>query len=40
MIPEFQFDHCLYQLSSDNLANDPATQMSEIFMRCQDFLRL
>jgi len=25
MIPEFQFDHCLYQLSSENLANDPAT---------------
>ena len=40
MIPEFAFDHCLYQLSSENLANDPATQLSEIFMRCQDFLRL
>ena len=40
MIPEFPFDHCLYQLSSENLANDPSTQLSEIFMRCQDFLRL
>ena len=25
MIPEFQFDHCFYQMSPENLMNDPAT---------------
>ena len=40
MIPEFQFDHCFYSLNPENLLNDPATQMAEIYARCQDFLRL
>lgn len=40
MIPEFQFDHCFYQLTRENLVNDPATQMSEVYKRAADFLRL
>ena len=40
MIPEFQFDHCFYQFSYENLANDPATQLAEVFRRCAAFLRL
>ena len=40
MIPEFQFDHCFYSLSPENLANDPATQIGEIYKRCSEFLRL
>ena len=40
MIPEFQFDHVIYQLSEENLANDPATQVREIYKRCSEFLRL
>ena len=40
MIPEFQFDHCFYALNQENLLNDPATQMSEIYNRCSEFLRL
>lgn len=40
MIPEFSFDHCFYQLTPENLNNDPATQVGEIFTRCAEFLRL
>jgi len=40
MIPEFQFDHCFFQLSEENLVNDPATQIGEVYKRCADFLRL
>ena len=40
MIPEFTFDHCFYQLSAENLQNDPATQIGEIYRRCSEFLRL
>ena len=40
MLPEFQFDHCFYQLTRENLINDPATQMSEVYKRCSEFLRL
>ena len=40
MIPEYQFDHCIYQLQPENMANDPVTQMQEIYARCVHFLRL
>jgi len=40
MIPEFQFDHCIYQLTPENFSNDAATQMSEIYLRCASFLHL
>ena len=40
MISEFQFDHCFYQLGQENLMNDPALQMVEIYKRCSEFLRL
>ena len=40
MIPEFQFDHVFYALNQENLLNDPATQMAEIYSRCCEFLRL
>ena len=40
MVPEFQFDHVFYALNQENLLNDPATQMAEIYSRCSEFLRL
>lgn len=40
MLPELQFDHCLYQLTRENLISDPATQLSEVYKRCAEFLRL
>jgi len=40
MIPEFTFDHCIYQLSQDNLRQDPATQIAEVYRRCASFLRI
>lgn len=40
MLPEFQFDHCFYQLTREILQNDPATQVSEVYNRCAEFLRL
>ena len=40
MIPELEFDHCIYQLSPENFTNDPATQMTEIYQRCASFLNL
>ena len=40
MIPEFQFDHCFYELNQENLMHDPATQIGEIYARCSTFLHL
>mmetsp|Transcript_15013 Transcript_15013/g.20384 ORF Transcript_15013/g.20384 Transcript_15013/m.20384 type:complete len:89 (+) Transcript_15013:1597-1863(+) len=40
MIPEFNFDHCFYSLNPENLSNDPATQIVEVYIRCSQFLRL
>ena len=31
MIPEFQFDHCLFQLGPENFVNEPALQFKEIY---------
>ena len=39
MIPEFQFDHCLFQLGPENFVNEPALQFKEIYQRCATFLR-
>ena len=39
MIPEFQFDHCIYILNSENLSG-PGTQMGDVYERCAQFLRL
>ena len=40
MIPEFQFDHCIYVLQPENFLHDPASQFAEIYSRCAVFLQL
>ena len=40
MIPEYQFDHCLFQMQHNSLMKDPSSNMTEIYSRCASFLRL
>ena len=40
MLPEFQFDHCFFLMSPENLRSDPATQFAEIYKRCAVTMRL
>ena len=40
MLPQLNFDHCVYQLVGDNFIHDPATQFTEIYTRCSTFLNL
>ena len=40
MVPEFQFEHCFYQMSNDNFRNEPANALVDIYQRCSQFLHL
>ena len=40
MIPEFAFDHALFQLSKDNFTRDAGVAMKETFSRIEGFLHL
>ena len=40
LIPEFDFEHCIYQLNKENMTSDPTGQVTEVYRRCCDFLRL
>ena len=31
MVPEFQFEHCFYQMSHDNFRNEPANAIVDIY---------
>ena len=39
LIPEYEFEHCLFPIGKDSLSSDPGNQMYEIYKRCCDFLR-
>ena len=39
MIPEFQFDHCFFQLDKNQYQSDPATHLGDVYKRCAEFLR-
>lgn len=40
MVPEFQFEHCFYQMSNDNFRNEPSSAIMDIYQRCSQFLHL
>lgn len=40
MVSEFQFDHCIMQLSRENFVSEGTAQLMDTFKRCSEFLRL
>ena len=39
LVPEYDFEHCIYPINKDSLSADPGNQMYEIYKRCCDYLR-
>ena len=40
LIDEFDFSHCVQKINREKLQHDPFTQLSEVYRRCAEFLRL
>lgn len=40
LIPEFQFEHCIYSIPTDAIGADPGSFIMDVYRRCSDFLRL
>lgn len=40
MVPEFQFDHSIYQINPESMSGDTAQNMKDIYTRCATFLRI
>ena len=40
MVPEYQFEHCVYPIAQDAMGTDPGMYAQDIYRKCADFLRL